>query len=122
LIVEWEVEYTDEFGVWWEALSSDEQGRIDASVRLLEEYGPALDHPHTSSVSQSRHQKMRELRIQIGGRPFRVLYAFDPNRAAILLLGGDKTGNERWYEVHVPIADRLYDEHIEGLRKEHGDG
>jgi hypothetical protein len=95
---------------------------IDASVRLLEENGPALDHPHTSTVSQSKHPKMRELRIQIGGRPFRVLYAFDPKRTAILLLGGDKTGNDRWYEVNVPIADRLYDQHIESLSKEKSDG
>jgi len=61
---------------------------------------------------------MRELRIQHGGRPYRVLYAFDPRRSAILLLGGDKTGSERWYEEHVPRADDLYDRHIEMLRKE----
>ena len=61
---------------------------------------------------------MRELRTQHDGRPFRTLYAFDPRRVAILLIGGDKTGNDRWYEVHVPLADRLYDEHLEQLRKE----
>ena len=61
---------------------------------------------------------MRELRIQHQGRPFRVLYAFDPNRAAILLIGGDKTGNDRWYEVFVPIADRLYGEHLKELEEE----
>ena len=58
---------------------------------------------------------MRELRIQHEGRPYRVLYAFDPNRAALLLIGGDKTGNDRWYEIFVPIADRLYDEHLKEL-------
>jgi hypothetical protein len=61
---------------------------------------------------------MRELRIQHAGRPYRVLYAFDPRRAAILLLGGDKTGQDRWYEMHVPIADALYDEYLETLKKE----
>jgi len=61
---------------------------------------------------------MRELRIQHKGRPYRVLYAFDPRRMAILLLGADKTGNDDWYEEHVPIADRLYDEHIEELKQE----
>jgi hypothetical protein len=61
---------------------------------------------------------MRELRIQHQGRPFRVLYAFDPRRAAILLIGGDKTGNERWYDEFVPIADRLYDAHLETLKRE----
>ena len=61
---------------------------------------------------------MRELRTQSGGRPLRTLYAFNPLRTAILLIGGDKTGDDRWYDVHVPIADKLYDTHIETLRKE----
>jgi len=61
---------------------------------------------------------MRELRIQVEGRPYRVLYAFNPLRDAILLLGGDKTGDQRWYEANVPVADRLYDEHLIELNKE----
>ncbi len=61
---------------------------------------------------------MRELRTQVGGRPLRTLYAFDPRRSAILLIGGDKTGDDRWYAVHVPLADRLYGQHLEQLRKE----
>ena len=60
----------------------------------------------------------RELRTQHAGRPFRTLYAFDPRRDAILLLGGDKTGHDRWYEVHVPKADGIYDVHLDELRKE----
>ena len=60
---------------------------------------------------------MRELRIQHQGRPYRVLYAFDRARAAVLLIGGDKTGNARWYGIFVPIADRLYDEHLADLEK-----
>jgi hypothetical protein len=60
---------------------------------------------------------MRELRIQHAGKPYRVLYAFDPRRTAILLIGGDKTGNERWYAKFVPIADALYNQHIENLKK-----
>ena len=61
---------------------------------------------------------MRELRVQNQGRPYRVLYAFNPLRNAILLLGGDKTGNDRWYEIQVPVADRLYDAHLVELMKE----
>jgi hypothetical protein len=60
---------------------------------------------------------MRELRTQHQGRPYRTLYAFDPRRCVILLIGGDKTGNDRWYEEHIPAADRLYDEHLEELGK-----
>jgi hypothetical protein len=60
---------------------------------------------------------MRELRVQIHGNPFRVLYAFDPRRVGILLIGGDK-GNDRWYDIYVPVADRLYDEHLIAIEKE----
>ena len=61
---------------------------------------------------------MRELRIQHEGRPYRVVYAFNPKRDALLLIGGDKTGNNRWYEIYIPIADRLYDKHLDELEKE----
>lgn len=114
----WEVEYTDELGEWWADLTEAEQESVDASVRLLEMKGPNLGFPHTSGIKGSKHPHMRELRIQHEGRPYRVLYAFDPRRCAILLLGGDKTGDDRWYAVHVPAADRLYDAHIEMLGKE----
>lgn len=69
-------------------------------------------------MRQSRHSHMRELRVQHGGRPYRVLYAFDPRRVAILLIGGDKTGDDRWYDKYVPVADQVYDEHIKALEKE----
>jgi hypothetical protein len=88
----WEVEYTDEFGGWWENLDGDEQESLYAAVILLETLGPNLRYPHTSGVETSRHGHMRELRIQHQGRPYRVLYAFDPRRVAMLLIGGDKTG------------------------------
>ena len=61
---------------------------------------------------------MRELRVQSGGRPLRVFYAFDPRRSAILLIGGDKTGDDRFYERMVPVADQLYDMYIAEIRKE----
>jgi hypothetical protein len=61
---------------------------------------------------------MRELRVQHRGRPFRILYAFDPRRAAMLLIGGDKTGDDRWYRTFVSLADRLYDEHLVELKRE----
>jgi hypothetical protein len=114
----WVVEYTDELGAWWEGLTEDEQESIDASVRLLEDLGPNLGFPHCSGINGSKHAHMRELRVQHAGRPYRILYAFDPRRAAIMLLGGDKTGDKRWYEVQVPKADQLYDTHIETLIKE----
>jgi len=114
----WDVEYTDEFEKWWHGLTENEQTSIASTVGLLEEMGPRLPYPHSSDVCSSRHGQMRELRIQHGGDPYRILYAFDPRRSAILLVGGCKAGNNRWYDQHVPIADKLYDEHIETLKKE----
>lgn len=114
----WDVEYTDEFGLWWESLTVAEQESVAATVGLLEIEGPRLPFPYSSGVVGSRHGHMRELRVQHAGRPYRVLYAFDPRRCAILLIGGDKAGNDRWYEQFVPVADRLYDEHLETLRRE----
>lgn len=113
-----EVEVTDEFEAWWKALSEGEQESIAASVRLLEMKGWQLSYPYSSGISQSRHSHMRELRIQHGGEPYRVLYAFDPRRMAILLLGGCKGGDDRWYDREVPRADKLYDEHLAQMRKE----
>lgn len=118
MTAKWDVEYTDELAEWWAKLTELEQVSIDTSVRLLEEKGPNLGFPHTSSIAGSRHAHMRELRVQHAGRPYRILYAFDPRRCAILLLGGDKTGNNRWYEKNIPIADALYDIHIGTLGKE----
>lgn len=113
-----EVEYTDEFEQWWLALDESEQISVDAYVGLLELNGPNLQYPHSSGINSSRHGHMRELRIQHHGEPYRVLYAFDPLRHVILLIGGVKTGKDRWYEKFVPMADKLYDVHLAILAKE----
>ena len=114
----WDVEFTDEFEEWWNTLTEGEQISVDATVRLLEERGPQLPFPYSSGINGSKHNHMRELRTQHEGRPYRTLYAFDPRRTAILLIGGDKTGDEQWYERFVPIADRLYDQHLKELKNE----
>lgn len=111
-----EVEYTDEFEDWWRELSENEQDSVAVKVQLLEQLGPQLPFPHSSGIQGSRHSHMRELRIQHQGDPYRVLYAFDPRRVAILLIGGCKTGDDRWYESLVPIADDLYDEHLREIK------
>ena len=91
---------------------------VNAKVLLLQRFGPALRRPHSDAIACSKHSNMKELIIQRAGRPYRVLYAFDPRRCAILLVGGDKTGDDRWYEKFVPIADRLYDQHLAALERE----
>jgi hypothetical protein len=111
----WEVEYTDEFGTWWGSLLPQEQDRVAAAVELLEMAGPSLGRPMVDTIQASRHPNMKELRPG----SMRVLFAFDPHRAAILLLGGDKSGCwEEWYVDAIPEADRLYDGHLKRLLEE----
>ena len=116
----YEVEYTDEFGEWWGSLSEPEQVSVAATVRLLEARGPHLPFPYCSGTAKSRHSHMRELRVQHGGEPYRVLYAFDTRRTALLLIGGNKVGDDRWCDTFVLIADKLYDEHLRLLAQEGG--
>jgi hypothetical protein len=113
----WQVEFTDEFGEWWEDLEEDDQERLSAVVLKLQERGPALPRPFADTVKGSRHANMKELRPL--GSNIRVFFAFDPRRRAILLIGGDKTG--RWRELYtelLPVADELYEEHLKELRQE----
>jgi hypothetical protein len=113
----WAVASLAEFDAWFLELSDRDQAAVMAYLGMLEERGPTLPHPYSSGIVGSKHGGMRELRVQRGGRPIRVLYAFDPTRTAIVILGGDKTGDDRWYEVNVPIADRRYDAHLASLRR-----
>ncbi len=113
----WEVEYTDEFGEWLDSLERKQQKQVAAIVSLLQERGVSLPFPYSSSVFGSKFEHMRELRVQSKGNPIRIFYAFDPKRSAILLIGGDKTGDNRFYERMIPIADKLYEDHLEELRK-----
>ena len=106
------------FKDWYTSLDIEEQKSVMVVVDLLEQEGPALPYPHSSAIVGVKRFDLRELRIQHQGRPYRVLYGFDPRRSAVLLLGGDKTGNNRWYEQNVPRAEKLYAQYLADLRKE----
>lgn len=110
-----EVEYTNEFEVWWSSLRPEAQEDVASVVNLLAERGVTLGFPYTSNVVTSKHGAMRELRVQHDGRPLRIFYCLDPRRVAILLTGGDKTGYSRFYEVLVPKADSIYATHLREL-------
>jgi hypothetical protein len=118
LIVAWDVEVTDEFKAWWNGLTEAERISVERVVLLLGERGPHLPFPYSSGVNGSRHSAMRELRVQYQGHPYRVLYIFDPRRVALLLLGGDKTGDDRWYEKNVLLADQIYDNYLAEMEEE----
>ena len=113
----WEVEYTDEFFEWWRTLSDPEQRATNFAVEMLQRDGPSLGRPLVDTIKSSRHTNMKELRPR--GGELRILFAFDPRRMAILLIGGNKAGEwNQWYDRMVPVADALYDEHLEMLRRE----
>lgn len=111
--------HTDAFAAWWETLSEADQIKVDVVVTLLEEEGVTLCYPYSSNIKGcKKYPHIRELRVQSAqGYPFRILYAFDPKRTAILLTGGNKTGNKRWYDTHIRIAEKEYETHLGELRK-----
>jgi len=102
----WEVVMDEEFEAWLKSLDARQSVRINAYIGLLEECGPNLGRPRVDAVKGSKVRNLKELRIPISGDPWRVLFAFDPTRRAILLVGGNKRGDDRWYEVNVPIAEK----------------
>jgi len=114
-----EVETTDEFDEWWETLTETEQDDVAAIVELLEERGAHLPYPYSSGIHGSKYSHMRELRIQSSGDPLRVFYAFDLRRVAVLLIGGNKVGDEkRFYKKYVRKADNIYGAHLETLKEQ----
>jgi hypothetical protein len=114
----WKVEYTREFEAWWEGLDHGQQAAISVRVDLLAEFGPNLRRPVVGTITGSRLANLKELRCASDGS-LRILFAFDPRRTAILLLGGNKTGRWReWYAAAIPDAERLYRTYLEELREE----
>jgi hypothetical protein len=115
--VAWEVEVTDEFDQWMDALARQDLQLVIAAVDELEAQGPGLGRPRVDTLAHTRVHNLKELRIP--GSAVRILFAFDPRRTAILLVGGDKAGQwSRWYEQMIPVAEDLYERHLETLRKE----
>lgn len=116
----WEVEFDESFDVWADTLDQPDAEALLAAIRILRDHGPTLGRPLVDTVKGSRHKNMKELRPGSTGRTeVRVLFAFDPKRRAILLVGGDKAGSwSKWYERNVPIADDRYDAHLSRLKQE----
>ena len=119
LAVAWHVYFTAVAEEWILGLDDDDYTAMLAAIELLEEQGPSLGRPAVDRIDGSRHHNMKELR-SFGGH-LRALFAFDPKRRAIVLLGGDKRDDwSGWYERNIPIADDLYDEHLRNPDDEQG--
>jgi hypothetical protein len=115
----WEVNTTDFFVEWYSSLTEPEQDEIIAIVELLAEHGPELDRPYADRIKGSSIHNMKELRPRGIAKHFRVLFVFDPRREAILLTGGDKSGQwATWYVTAIPLAEQLYAEYLDELRSE----
>ncbi len=117
--VAWDIEFTDEFNQWWAILTRPEQEAVRSKLNRLCFYGPALSGPHSKRVDIRDGLEMRELRVQTPELPpLRAFYVFDPRPAVIVLLGGDKTGDNGFYDRNIPRAYNLYDEHVARLLRE----
>ena len=113
--MDWGVEVSDEFVGWYDSLDELEGENVDASVDMLVAYGPALGRPFVDTLKGSKYPNLKELRVQNRGRPYRILFAFDPRRSAYLILGGDKTGKDDWYRQAISHAEAIYARHLSAL-------
>lgn len=118
MVVVWDVE-VGLAEAWLLALSEDDYDLIIAALEVLQDEGPMLGRPLVDTIKGSRHKNMKELRPGSGGRSeIRILFAFDPKRPAILLVAGDQSRDwNRWYKLHIPIADQRFDDHLSTLRR-----
>ncbi len=114
--VAWKVQLHLEVALWLERLSTKEYENVIAAMDALKIDGPALGRPFVDHVSGSKHKKMKELRVPNGN--IRLLFAFDLERHAIFLVGGDKTNDwVNWYRRNIPIADERFDKHLEQVKR-----
>ena len=113
----WNIEATDEFQQWFGELTRAERVSVASKVDMLEEVGPALGRPNVDTVKGSSFPNMKELRVQHAGKPYRVMFAFDPRQTGILLIGGRK-GKKKWYEKMIALADSIYSSYLGELKKE----
>lgn len=115
----WEVENSDVFDEWFKAQSVELQDDVLAVMQVLSELGPNLGRPYVDTLNGSKYPNMKELRIQFEGDPIRAFFAFDPERKAIILCAGDKTGlnEKRFYKDMIKLADKEYHKHLKNLKK-----
>ncbi len=102
-----------EFKGWLVSLTQAEQDDILAALVVLRQYGYQLGRPHADTLKNSKLTNLKELRIQHAGKPYRAFYVFDPDRQAVMLCGGDKTGDKRFYKRMIPIAESIYQRYLD---------
>lgn len=112
----WNVVTVTYFDNWVLGLDESEQRDVLAAIFVLEQFGPALGRPYVDSLKGGdKIRNLKELRVQHKGKPFRIFFAFDPLRQAVMLCGGDKTGEKQFYKTMIPIAEREFLDYLQGL-------
>jgi len=120
LVMSWVVQFDEAFELEFDELPETVQDEMLAHAKLLEQFGPTLGRPRVDTLNGSRHPNMKELRFQANGGVWRVAFAFDPQRQAILLVCGDKSGvsERKFYKQLIRKADERFDQHLSRLKKE----
>ncbi len=115
---EWAIIYRSRHSLWFNKCGEPLQNEILAHLEVLKIMGPSLGRPRVDHMKGSKHQNMKELRIQYKGDSVRILFAFDPARQAVLCLGGVKTGDKDWYRRNLPLADQEFPSHLEEMAQD----
>lgn len=109
--------YLPEFAAWLDSQEEELIIRTIAHLDLLQERGPLLARPHADTLKGSQIANLKELRFKFDGAAIRILFAFDPKQQAVIIIGGNKQGDKRWYDKNIPIAEKLFKEHLESQQK-----
>ncbi len=115
--MQWSLIYHDEFAAWLAAQEEPLQDEALAHLEMLKDRGPLLGRPYVDTLKGSSLANLKELRFEIKRAPIRILFAFDPKRQAVILLGGNKQTTKRWYDINIPIAEKRFRQHVEALSK-----
>ena len=113
----YELVLLDDFAAWLDEQEEDRRIKILGHLDLLEERGPLLGRPYVDTLKGSKIQNLKELRVQHKTEPIRILFAFDPKQQAVIILGGSKQADKRWYDTNIPVAEKMFFEHLEKQRK-----
>ena len=115
----WEVEFHEDFDPEFDTLPEDVQSELRSHALLLEQFGPQIGRPRVDTLKGSRHANMKELRFDAADGVWRVAFAFDPKRKAVLLIAGDKSGGgeKKFYRQLIAKADERFDEHLSRMKK-----
>jgi hypothetical protein len=114
---QWEILFHRDFDEWFAKQEKGLRRETWSLLDVLARVGPQMGRPYVDTIEASAFRNMKELRVQYKGKPWRILFAFDPNRNAVMLVGGTKVGKENWYDVQIPIADQRFAQYLSSLKR-----